>query len=113
MQNELVSNQCAHNTVIAAEAITTLDIVSTLVRNVGVIESGKLTACTDCKIVSDMLTLDRIKTSPFALDRGGIISKIMQIEKECKIKYEHAHERTRNDNDESGNIYDKVGIRMW
>ena len=55
--------------------------------NVGVNEYGKLKVRTDCKIVSDVLTLDRIKASRLALEGGAIISRIMQIEKECKIEY--------------------------
>ena len=60
---ELLSNQWIHNTVIAAEAITMLDLVTTVVRNVGVNESGKLKVFTNCKIVRDLLTSERIKAS--------------------------------------------------
>ena len=56
----------------------------------------------DCKIVSDMLMLDRTKAIQFALDRGAIISKIIQIEKECEIEFECAHARSKNGNDENG-----------
>ena len=55
-KSELVSNQWMHTTVIAAEAITMLDLVTAVVRNIVVNESGNLKACTDCKIVSDTLT---------------------------------------------------------
>ena len=58
-------------------------------KNIGANEHGKLKACADCKIVSDMLKLDRIKASQFALDGGVIISKIMKIKRECKIEFEH------------------------
>ena len=61
----------------------------------------------DCKIVSDLLRLDRTKAIQFALDRGAIIIKIIQIEKECEIEFECAHARTKNDNDESGHSYEK------
>ena len=95
-KSELVSDQWTHDVVIAAEAITTLCLVTTVVRNIGANESGKIKACTDCKIVSYILTLDRTKASQFALDGGGIISKTIQIEKECKIEFEYTHVRTRN-----------------
>ena len=84
-----------------------LDLVTTVVRNTGVNESGKLKACTDCKIVSDLLTFDRIKASQFALNGGAIIIEIAQIEKGCKIEFEYVHVRTKNDNDESGHSYEK------
>ena len=48
-----------------------------------------------------------MKASKFALERGAIISKITQIEKECKIEFEHIHVRTKNDNDEIGCSYEK------
>ena len=104
-ESELVSNEWTHNTVIAAEAITMLCLVKKIVRNVGVNESGKRKACTDCEIVSDMLTLDKIKASPFALDGGEIISKIIQIEKECKIELNVFMQRI-------GTIVMKVSIVM-
>ena len=62
----------------------------------GTNESGKIKACINCKIVSDMLTSERIKAREFALDGGGIISKIMQLENESKIEFEHVHVKTRN-----------------
>ena len=84
-----------------------LDLITTVVRNTGANESGKLKVCTDCKIVSDMLSLERIKASQFSLDGGGISSKIMQLENECKFEFEHVHVKTRNDNNESGHSYEK------
>ena len=84
-----------------------LDLVTTGVKNIGANERGKLKVHADCKIVSDILTLDRTKESKFTLDGGAIISKITQIEKECKIEFEHVHVRTKNDNDESGHGYEK------
>ena len=54
-----------------------------------------------------MLALDRIKAIQFTLDGGVIISKIIQLEKECNIEFEHVHERTKSDNNESGCSYEK------
>ena len=64
----------------AVDAIIVLDLVTIVVKNIGANESGKLKVFTDCKIASDVITLDRIKASQFALDGGGIISKISQLE---------------------------------
>ena len=84
-----------------------LELVTIVVKNVGVNECGRLKAHADCKIVSDLITLDRIKVNRFALDGGVIISKIMQIEKERKIEFEHVHVRTKSYNAESGHSYEK------
>ena len=90
-----------------AETTIMLDLVTTVVRNIGANESGKLKVFADFKTTSDMLTLDSIKASQFALDGGGIISKIMQLENECKIEFEYVHVKTSNDNDEIGCSYEK------
>ena len=95
------------NAVVAAEDITTLGIVRTVAKNIGVNECRKLKVHADCKIVSDMLTLDRIKASQFALDRGGIISKIMQLENGSDIEFECAQAKTRNDDEERGHGYER------
>ena len=62
-KNKIVSNQWMQNVAIATEAITILDLVDTVINNIGGNESGKIAVCNDCKIVNDMLTLDRIKAS--------------------------------------------------
>ena len=62
----------------------------------------------DCKIVSDLLTLDMAKASQFALDGGVIRSKNVQVENECEIEFEYAHAKTKNDNDESEHSYEKI-----
>ena len=54
-----------------------------------------------------MLTLDRIKASKFASDGGGIISKLMHLENESKIEFEHVHVKTRNNAEELGHSYEK------
>ena len=64
----LISNQWINNTFIEAEALITLDLVTTVVRNIVTEEGGKLKLFTDCKITCDLLTLDRIKANQFALD---------------------------------------------
>ena len=76
-EGAVVSNQWKHNTAMAAEALTIFDLVATVVRNLGATKKGKLKVCTDCKVICDVLMLDRIKSSQFALDGGGIISKIV------------------------------------
>ena len=91
----------------AAEALIIFDLVATVVRNVGAKERGKLEVHTDCKVTCDVLTLVRIKASQFALDRGGTISKIMQLERECCIEFEHIHVKTRNDNEEIGHAHER------
>ena len=48
-----------------------------------------------------------MKASQFALDGGEIISKITQLENECKIEFEHVHVKTRNDNDDNGHVHEK------
>ena len=91
----------------AAEALIILDLVATVVRNVGAKQRGKFKVYTDCKVTCDVLTLDRIKASQFALDGGGIISKITQLERESYIEFEHMHVKTRKDNEELGYAYEK------
>ena len=51
---------------VVTEEIITLDLVTTLVRCIGVNKSGKLQLFAYCKMISDMLKYDRIKTSQFA-----------------------------------------------
>ena len=76
-------------------------------KNLGENEHGRLKACADCKIVSDLLISWMVKASQFALDSRVIISKIVQVENECEIEFEHAHTKTKNDNDESEHSYEK------
>ena len=54
-----------------------LDFVDTVTNNIGANERGNVKVCTYYKIISDILTLDRMKASQLALCRGRIISKIM------------------------------------
>ena len=98
----VVSNQWINNAVMAAEAMIMLDLVTTVVRIIGTKGRGKLKVFTDCKAMCDVLILDRTKASPFSLDGGGIISKIIQLENDSDIEFEHAHVKTRNDNEERG-----------
>ena len=49
-----------------------------------------------------------MKASQLALDGGSIISKIIEIENGSKIEFEHIDVRTKNDNEESGNSYEKI-----
>ena len=53
------------------------------------------------------LTSDRIKASQFALDGGWIISKIVQIENESDVEFEHMHVKTKNDDEERGCGYER------
>ena len=85
----------------------TLDLVTMVVKNIGVKEHGRLRVHTDCKVVCDLLTLKRIKASKLALDGGSTISKIVEIVLESKMEFEHIHVRTKNDDDESGNSCEK------
>ena len=85
----------------------TLDLVTTVVKNIGANACGKLTVHAYCEIVSDMLILDGIKANQLSLDGGVIISKNTHVEKECKIEFECIHVRTTNDNDESGHSHEK------
>ena len=104
----MLSNQWTQNTAIAVEATITLDLVTTVIKKLGVNECGRLKVCTDYKMVSDLLALDRIKASQLALEGRVFISKITQIEKECEIEFEHIHVRAKNDNDESGCSHEKI-----
>ena len=90
-----------------AEAIITLDLATTVVRNIGVNENGKLKAFVDCEMISDMLTLDRTKTSQFALDGRETISTITQVENEREIEFECIHVKTRDDDEERGHGYER------
>ena len=98
----VVSNQWKHNVVMAAEALTMLDLVATLVSNLGATKKGRLKVHTECKVTCDVLMLDRTKASQFALDGGGMISKIVQLERESDVEFEHTHVKTSNDNEELG-----------
>ena len=53
----------------------------------------------------DLLIAERINASQLALDGGSIISKIIEIEKKCKVEIERTHVKTKNDAEESGNSY--------
>ena len=46
-KSELLSSQWMHNSVIVTETITTLDLITAVVRNIGANESGKLKKFTD------------------------------------------------------------------
>ena len=74
------SNEWIHSTAIAAEAIIILNLVTTMVQNIGTEEEGLLKVCTDCKVVHESLITERLKASQCALDRGSIISKIVETE---------------------------------
>ena len=76
-EGDVVSNQWRHNTEIAAEAVTILDLVTALVNNLGVTKKGRLKVYSDCKVTCDILTLNKIKESQLVLDVGSIISKIV------------------------------------
>ena len=102
MERSLISNQWINNTVMTTEALIMLDLVATVVRNIGAKERGKLKVCANCKVMCDVLTLDIIKASQFALDGGSIISKIVQLERESEVDFEHMHVKTSNDNEELG-----------
>ena len=70
-------------------------------------ECGRLKVHTDFKVVCDFLISERIKASQLELHGGSIISKIVEIEKESNVVFEYIHVRTKNDNDESDNSYEK------
>ena len=95
------------NAAIAAEATTVLDLVTMVVKNVVANEHGRLKVQTDCKVVCDLLVSERTKSSQLILDGGSAIRKIIEIEKESKMKFECIHVRTKYDNDKSGNSCEK------
>ena len=80
-QNTLWSNKWTHDAAIAAEELIILDLVKTMAQNVAQDGAGLLNTCTYCKVVWEMLTVDRLKARQCALDGGSTISKIIEIEK--------------------------------
>ena len=54
----IASNQWKYNTAMAAEALTMLDLVATVVNNLGATKKGLLKVHTDCKVTCDNLMLD-------------------------------------------------------
>ena len=78
-QNTLWSNKWMQNTAVAAEALIILDLVKTVAQNIGKYDDGLLNMHTDCKVVWEMLTADRLKASQCALDRGSSIRKIISM----------------------------------
>ena len=60
----------------------------------------KIKTHTDCRKVWDLLTSDKLKASQFAEDGGSIISRVTELERKTKIKFEHTHVETKNGNDD-------------
>ena len=48
-----------------------------------------------------------LKASQLALDRGSMISKILEIEKNSNVQLEHINVKTKKDDDERQNSYGK------
>ena len=59
---------------------------------------------TDCKLVCDFLLAKTLEVSQLALDRGSTISEIEDTEKNSKAQLEHAHTKTKKNNDDGENI---------
>ena len=77
------------NAAVASEDLIILDLAHTVTQNIGKDYSGSTNMCTDCKIVWQILTVDRLKSNQCALDGGSIISRIFEIESNNKVQFEH------------------------
>ena len=51
--------------------------------------------------------LNKIKASQLALDGGSFISKILQLEKECAVEFEHMHVKTSSEEELIGYDYER------
>ena len=86
-----------------------LDRVKTVAQSIGKHDEGMLNMCADCKLEWGMLTNDRLKSIQCALDRGSIISKIIEIEKNSNAQFECTHVKTKQDTEV---IEDSDGKKM-
>ena len=75
-QNTLWYNKWTHNTAVADESLIILYLAQTVVQNLGKDDNGSISMHADCQVVCEMLTVDRLKYSQYALDGGSIISRI-------------------------------------
>ena len=56
-----------------------------------------------CKAAWELLTDNILKTNQCALDGGSIVSKILEIERESKVQFEHMHVKTSKEFEEVNN----------
>ena len=51
----------------------------------------------DCKVFWEMLTANNYKATQFEMNGGSSISKIIEIERESIVNFEHTNEKTTNE----------------
>ena len=98
------------NTAIAAEVLITLDLVKTVVQNIVPDGYGFLKERTDCKVVYELLTDERLKSSQCELDGGFAISKNIEIEKKSNVQFDNVHVKTKQGTEAIDSIYGKKSV---
>ena len=66
------------NTAMSAKSLITLDLVTTVMQNIGTEYDGLLEVHTDCKVAHELLTAERLKSWQCALDGGSTMIKIVE-----------------------------------
>ena len=87
-----------------------LDVVQKVAKNTRNENEDALKAHIDCKVVWKMLTAHSLKSTQCKMDGGSIISKIIEIERESTVNFEHAHAKTTNELEDVDNSKGKISI---
>ena len=97
------SRKWKHNKAISTEALIVLDLAEIVDMNIRNENEGVLKTHMDCKVAWELLTDDMLKDNQFAMDRGSIISKILEIERESRVQFEYTHAKTKKQVEEDIN----------
>ena len=85
-ESSMWSNKWKHNIDVTAEDLIVLDLVRIVAQNMMHGNEGALKIHLYCKVVWEILTTNRLKSSQCEMD-GGFI----EIKREFKAKFEHTH----------------------
>ena len=91
------SNKWNQSTVLAAESIIALDLLSTFVYNMKTSEEGKLRICVVYRKSWDLLIAVTTKPSQHSWDGGAIMSQMLSLKKKLKVEFDHANFKIKND----------------
>ena len=86
------SNKQKHNIDLEAEVMIVFDLVKTVVRNKKNVNEGALKMCLDYKIFWELFKVRRLKAR-----------KMIELEEESKVQFEHARVKTKNEVEEIDN----------
>ena len=97
------SNHWKHGIAVAEEVLIVLDLAQPVSRNMRNENEGNFKIHVDWKLVWAILVADRFKASQCAMDRGSIINKIIEIERESKVSFEHTRVKITNELENTDN----------